>query len=126
MEEKLCFDLSLRFKDDFTVSNPTFDAVALYVRDDGNGNLSQDMVCSHADGSPNDYRQSGNEISFLYNGEIKFTGTLSADETTITFEFTNDQLFGFNFFEASNEILKQDGTIEVYEGGATVVYTLQE
>ncbi len=125
MEEQLCFDLSLNFGQDFRVSNPTFDAVSLYVDDDGNGNLSQRMVCSHADGTPNTYMQIGNTIKFFYGNDLEFTGTLSNNETTITFTFPNELLFGFNFFEASNRILNQDGTITPYQGGAVVTYTLQ-
>ncbi|WP_298517363.1 hypothetical protein [uncultured Kordia sp.] len=127
MEEQLCFDLSLSFGTDLRVSNPTFDAVSLYVDNDGNGNLSQRMNCSHADGLPNRYMQIGDTIKFFISTseEPQFTGTLSADETTITFEFTNDLLFGFNFLAGGNEILLQDGTVLEYEGGATVTYTLQ-
>ncbi|MGH1387955.1 hypothetical protein [Kordia sp.] len=126
MEEQLCFDLSLSFGTDFRVPNPTFDAVSLYVDDDGNGNLSQRMNCSHADGTANTYMQVGETIKFFYNeNELQFTGTLSEDETTITFEFPNDLLFGFNFFDDGNEILLQDGSVLEYEGGAVVTYTLQ-
>lgn len=126
MQEQLCSDLSLGFGEDLRVSNPTHDAVSLYVDDDGNGNLSQRMVCSHADGTANTYMQVGETIKFFYNGnELQFTGTLSQDETTITFEFPNDLLFGFNFFDDGNEILLQDGSVLEYEGGAVVTYTLQ-
>jgi hypothetical protein len=125
MEEQLCFDLSLNFDESFRVSNPTFDAVSLYVDDDGNGNLSQRMNCSHADGTANTYIQVGNTIKFFYGNDLQFTGTLSANETKLTFTFPNELLFGFNFFEASNRILNQDGTITEYEGDAVVTYTLQ-
>jgi hypothetical protein len=126
MEEQLCYDLVMQFRDDFKVSNPTFDAVSLYVDDDGNGNLSQRMVCSHADGLGNTYKQCGETLEFYYNiDELQFTGTLSQDETTITFEFPNELLFGFNFFDGGNDILLEDGTVFQYEGGAIVTYTLQ-
>ncbi|MEM6721143.1 MAG: hypothetical protein AAF611_17570 [Bacteroidota bacterium] len=126
MTEELCFQLSLNFGDDFRVSNPTFDAVSLYVDNDGNGNLSQRLQCSHADGTANTYVQCGATIQFFYNtNELQFEGTLSADETTITFEFPNELLFGFNFFAGGNDILLEDGTVVEYNGGATVTYTLQ-
>jgi len=126
MEEQLCSDLSLSFSDNFRVSNPTLDFVSLYVDNDGNGNLSQRMQCWHADGTANTYMQVGDTIKFFYNeNELQFTGTLSEDETTITFEFPNELLFGFNFNTGGNEILLQDGSVLEYEGGAVVTYTLQ-
>ena len=125
MEEQLCSDLPLNFDTDFRVSNPTFDVVSLYV-DNDNGSLSQRMVCSHADGTANTYMQVGETIKFFYNtNELQFTGTLSEDETIITFEFPNELLFGFNFLGGGNEILLQNGTTLEYEGGAIVTYTLQ-
>lgn len=126
MTEKLCYDLQMNFREDLKVSNPTHDAISLYVTDDGNGNLTQTINCTHADGLPTNYKLiNGNVVEFTYGNGLEFTGVLSADGNTLTFNFPNELLFGFNFFNSSNRILREDGTIEAYNGGAVVTYTRQ-
>ncbi len=125
MEEGACISDGLRFREDKTVFNPTASFLSLNVIDDGNGNLIQKLRCSHADGTFPTYTEKDNIINFLFNGEIAFTGLLSNDGNTLTFTFPNELLYGFNLSIGGNDILKQDNTVEEYQGNAIVTYIRQ-
>lgn len=108
------------FRDDFLASNPTFDNFFLTVLDDGNGNLSQQISCGIGDGLLPTYTQETNTVRFCYSGILEFTATLSNNEQTMTFVLPAQSIFF-----SSNEILKEDGTVESYQGNVTIVYTRQ-
>lgn len=129
-EEITCGTDAMRFNFGETVWNPTHSIVSLRVTDDGNGNLSQTAFCGHLDGSLPTYSQVENQITIEYTGSASFagvvvTGILSDDGDTLTFNFSNDLLWAFNFNIPENQILNQNGSITEYESGAIVTYTRQ-
>lgn len=126
MEENFCFDLNLRFSAETTSSIPTNDMFLLNIIDDGNGNLTQQVDCGHADGPGMDYTIEDNVVSFSRNDELLFSGIISPDGNTITINFDSEDLFAFTlWFNPQNKILNQDGTITNYVGNAVVTYTRQ-
>jgi hypothetical protein len=123
MQENFCFDLQLNFGASQTTSNPTHDLFLLRINTDLSGDLSQFASCSHFDGTPMVFNQIDDTVEFSYNGDVKFTGILSSDGNTLTFNFSNDLLWAFNFNIPDNQILNQDGSITGYDGDAIVTYT---
>tara|TARA_R110001632_G_scaffold29662_12_gene78619 strand:+ start:6466 stop:7020 length:555 start_codon:yes stop_codon:yes gene_type:complete len=126
-EEMNCGTDTIRFNTGEKVWNPSHSIITLNVTDDGTGNLSQTAACGHFDGILPNYSQRDEFVDFYYNEEIIFTGTISDNGNTITFDFPNELLYVFvtgNAF-TSNEILNPDDSITQYEGGAIVTYTRQ-
>lgn len=119
-DEGLCSADPLTFSTNFTVWNPESSFVSLQVLND-----TQAMFCSHADGTSPVYIKTENNVDFCFGGEIRFSGTLSDNENTLTIQLPYDQLYGFFLAGGGNDILLPDGTIEQYLGGATIVYTRQ-
>ncbi|WP_046759216.1 hypothetical protein [Kordia jejudonensis] len=121
-EESSCTISPIIFRDDFKATNPLFVPISLRLLDDGNGNLVQNIDCNGIiDGLFPTYSQEQDIVYFCYSGQIEFTGTLSNNDQTLTIEFTNDLLFGFNI-TGGNQLLRQNGTVESYEGGAIVTF----
>ena len=110
----------LNFRTDFKVSNPIYENSMFDVINDGNGNLSQLITCGIIDGLFPVYTQDGNTVNLCFDGEFLFSGTLSNNNQTLTFNFTNS-----DYFFGTNEILLADGTVETYQGGAVITYTRQ-
>lgn len=122
LEESLCTASLIQFRDDFKASHPMYDPISLYVHDDGNGNLTQEIECNGIiDGLFPIYTQEQNTVYFCYSGQIEFTGTLSNNETILTIELPYELLFGFRV-PNGNQILRQDGTVESYQNGAILTY----
>ncbi len=119
-DEGLCGADPMRFESDFQVWNPESSFVSLNVT-----NGIQTITCSHADGTFPIYIQTGTNIDFCFGGEIRFSGTLSDNENTLTIQLPYEQLYGFFLAGGGNDILLPDGTIEQYEGSATIIYTRQ-
>ena len=126
-QEMVCGTDALSFNTGETLWNPVHSVVSLRIIDDGNGNLSQTAFCNHYDGLLPNFIQRDKFVDFFYNDEIIFTGILSDDGNTLTFNFPNELLYEFissNNYNA-NDILNQNGSITQYEGGAIVTYTRQ-
>ncbi|KAB8155327.1 hypothetical protein EZY14_005420 [Kordia sp. TARA_039_SRF] len=119
-DEYNCQADPLVFGTDFRTKNPTLNNVMFQVMDDGNGNLSQLINCLIGDGLLVNYTQDGNTINYCFNGNFLFSGTLSDDNQSLTFNFPFE-----GFFFPDNPILQPDGSTENYQGGAVITYTLQ-
>ena len=119
-DEGLCSADAMTFSTNFRVWNPESSFVSLQVAND-----AQAIYCSHADGTLPIYIKTGTNVDFCFGGEIRFSGTLSDNENTLTIQLPYDQLYGFFLAGGGNDILLPDGTIEQYQGGATLVYERQ-
>ncbi len=118
-DEGLCGADILRFNTDSRVWNVESSFVSLKIDQDNN----QQISCSHADGLAAIFIQTDDIVDFCVGGQIRYSGTLSNNENTLTITLPYDQLYGFFLAGGGNDILLPDGTIENYEGSATITYT---
>ena len=123
------------FRNDNQVRNPTFNSIRLSVNQEGGfgGELMQRDPCFNSSvitgvDSILTYELTDNIINFYsrFTNELLFIGVLSEDRNTITIDIPNELILGINpdsnIFTV-NEILREDGTVEEYTGGATLIYT---
>ena len=125
-ETFVCYEGNLRFTETHKIWHPLNDIFEFNITDDANGNLNQGMNCSHADGAVPKFRQIEDIIEIYYEGfDHVVRGTLSENNTKLTFVFTFEDLWFFsnNPSTTVNDILRPNGSIEDYEGGAVQIYT---
>ncbi|WP_156168462.1 hypothetical protein [Kordia zhangzhouensis] len=113
----------IQFSNDFSVENFTHVTLGFNVVSDGNGGLMQAIHSGgNIDGPALRYIQDGDTINFCLNGQVFYSGTLSNNETVLTIELPREQIF---FSLITTRILREDDSIEEYQGGATLVYEIQ-
>ena len=115
-EDGSCLVESLTFNEN-RVNSPLELTLSPRVILNGNNVPVQSSVCAINDffALP-EYEQSGNRILISFNGNLHVSGELSDDDNTLTFMYSD------LFERFDNAILREDGSIENYEGGAVAVY----